>query len=133
MIESLIATVLPNTSKKTGFQHQAVRTVYVQMYIRMIIDDGDSRGDSCRLTAACKRQFADKVSGWHGLCPMGDAEACGWGPSWRDLGSLLGHTCQEYPKFVDHFQRGNVNVNHQIMQTYFLYCLSAQKDLLYDR
>lgn len=46
MIESFIATVLPNTSKKTGFQDQAVRTIYVYMYIRMIIDDGDSRGDS---------------------------------------------------------------------------------------
>ena len=48
MIESFIATVLlvPNTLKKTGFQHQAVRTVYVYMYIRIIIDDGDSRGDS---------------------------------------------------------------------------------------
>ena len=89
MIESFIAAVLlvPNTLKKTGFQDQAVRTIYVYMYIRMSIDDGDSRGDSCRLTAACKRQFADKVSGWHGLCPMGDAEACGWGPSWGDLGA----------------------------------------------
>lgn len=46
MIESFIATILPNTSKKTGFQHQAVCTVYVYMYIRMVIDDGDSHGDS---------------------------------------------------------------------------------------
>lgn len=56
----------------------------------MIIDDGDSRGDSCRLTAACKRQFADKVPFGMGFLPQwvtrkhvgGDHLGEIWGAYW---------------------------------------------------
>lgn len=69
----------------------------------------------CPLTAACKRQFADKVPSGMGFLPQwvtrkhvgGDHLGEIWGAYWvtHDRNILN----------VDHFQRGNVNVNHQIM------------------